>query len=348
MKITLSYSEMTTAIHACVSTGIVPYIVSPPALGKSALVAQFAKQNKLKLIDLRLSSLEPVDLNGAVRVSGNLAQYVPFDVFPIEGTKLEDGYEGVLLFLDELPSAHRQVISAAYKLILDRAVGQFKLADNCFIVCAGNSISDNAIVNEIGTAMQSRMIQYNLKVTAEDWLNTVAIPQHYDPRIIAFITANPDKISTFNPKLIEESFGSPRTYDFVNRILSLTNPQEPVSKVLHATITGALGSEAGTAFMSFLKVYAELPTVESALNSPLTAKLPQKNEAQWAILCSLMAVENPEDLRKAITYVDRFPQHMQRFFYSSAIKRKDVENTVLAYDLDRHSCINLGRELLAD
>lgn len=63
MKITLSYSEMTTAIHACVSTGIVPYIVSPPALGKSALVAEFAKKNKLKLIDLRLSSLEPIDLD---------------------------------------------------------------------------------------------------------------------------------------------------------------------------------------------------------------------------------------------------------------------------------------------
>lgn len=348
MKVTLSYSEMTTAIHACVSTGIVPYIVSPPALGKSALVAAFAKQHKLKLIDLRLSSLEPCDISGAIRVSGNLAQYVPFDVFPIQGTKLEEGYEAWLLFLDELPSAHRQVISAAYKLVLDRAVGQFKLADNCFIVCAGNSLSDNAIVNEIGTAMQSRMIQYNLKVTTEDWLNTVAIPQGYDSRIIAFLTANPDKISTFDPKLVEESFASPRTYDFVNRILSLTDPSEPISKVLHATLIGALGSEAGTAFMSFLKVYEKIPTVQEALTKPLTAKLPTDNESQWAMLCSLMAVENPEDLRKAIPYVDRFPQHLGRFFYTHAITRKDVENTPLAYDLDRHSCVKLGRALLAE
>ena len=337
---------MYKAIQACAITGLVPYIVSEPGLGKSALVKKFAKDNKLKLIDLRLSSLEPVDLAGAIKVTGDLAQYVPFDVFPIKGKYLEPEYEGILLFLDELPSAHRQVLAASYRLILDRSVGQYELDERCVIICAGNSIHDKAIVNNIGTALQSRMIMLNLQVTAEEWVRNVAIPQNYDERIIAFVTAYPDQINTFSPKLVEESFSSPRTLEFANKLLSLADRNDEVTVTLQALLIGALGSKGGTALISFLKVYGLIPTVEEIVADQMTAKLPTDPETQWATIVSLLLADISV-IPKVNTYVSRMPSYMQRFYYSHVIEREGVIGTPLAYELDKANSIATGRLLLS-
>ena len=118
----------------------------------------------MKVIDVRLSSLEPTDLQGLPWFNNGKAQFQPFDLFPLEDTPIPQGYQGFLLFLDEFNSASRAVQAAAYKVVLDRMIGNHKLHDKCFIICAGNKTSDNAITTRLSTAMLSRLVHINLEV----------------------------------------------------------------------------------------------------------------------------------------------------------------------------------------
>ena len=61
---TMTPSKVRASVIRCLDKGLVPFIQSSPGMGKSAIVKQIAKDFKLKLIDVRLSTLEPVDLSG--------------------------------------------------------------------------------------------------------------------------------------------------------------------------------------------------------------------------------------------------------------------------------------------
>lgn len=47
----------------CMKAGIVPMLEGAPATGKSDLIREIGKQFNLYILDIRLSQLEPTDLN---------------------------------------------------------------------------------------------------------------------------------------------------------------------------------------------------------------------------------------------------------------------------------------------
>ena len=109
---------------------IVVMLSGSPGIGKSHIVHQIAKEHGLKIIDLRLAQCDPCDLMGFPMIDGEKARYKPMDTFPIEGDDIPKGYNGWLLFMDELNSAAPAVQSASYKIILDRMIGNNRLHEN--------------------------------------------------------------------------------------------------------------------------------------------------------------------------------------------------------------------------
>ena len=190
--------------------GEVPMITSSPGVGKSDIIRSVAKQNNLLVIDLRLSQCDPTDLNGfpSLNMDKTRSGYVPMDTFPIEGDILPEGYKGWMLLLDELNSASQAVMAAAYKLILDRQVGMFKLHKNVAIVAAGNLSTDKAIVNRTSTAMQSRLCHIELEVDNEAWIEW-AHTHGIDYRITSFIEFKPDLLHNFDPNHNDNTFPCP-------------------------------------------------------------------------------------------------------------------------------------------
>ena len=165
------------------------------------------------------------------------AEFIPFNIFPIERTPLPAGKEGFLVLLDEINSASRNVIAAAYRVILDKEVGQHKLHPNVAIICAGNLASDKAIVNNMGTAMQSRLVHLVLETNFNGWLEEVAIPQNYDSRIIAYLAQYQHKLMDFKPDHVDKTFCSPRTWEFVNRLIANKHDISHMAPLLAGTIS---------------------------------------------------------------------------------------------------------------
>src|SRR5690554_4114819 len=74
--------------------GLVPYIQSSPGMGKSAIVRDIANEFDMELIDVRLSTCAPTDLTGLPHFNNGIAEFMPFDMFPVEGTPLPEGKQG--------------------------------------------------------------------------------------------------------------------------------------------------------------------------------------------------------------------------------------------------------------
>ncbi len=164
------------------------------------MVAQIAKEFNLELLDERASTYTPEDVAGLVNFNENKtkAKFVPLENFPLEDTPLPKGKKGWILFLDEFSAAHREVQASLYKLILDRKVGSKNLHPMVSIVCAGNRKSDKAVANNIGTAMQSRLVWLELHSDLKGWLN-YAYDHNFDHKVTSYINYQPDILNNFNP-----------------------------------------------------------------------------------------------------------------------------------------------------
>lgn len=63
--IKITAAEAPNNIETVLRAGLVPYLVSSPAIGKSSIMKQVAETLNLKVIDLRLAGCDPTDLKAA-------------------------------------------------------------------------------------------------------------------------------------------------------------------------------------------------------------------------------------------------------------------------------------------
>lgn len=61
--IPMNYNQAYENALLALKAGLVPYVTGQPGAGKSAMAQQLANNFNLELIDLRLSMLEPSDIN---------------------------------------------------------------------------------------------------------------------------------------------------------------------------------------------------------------------------------------------------------------------------------------------
>ena len=134
--IKVSPSDAKQLVIDTIKVGLVPLLKGSPGMGKSAIMHEIAKELNLELIDIRLAQMDPVELNGFPMFKDGKASYAPMDIFPTTDTELPEGKNGWLVFFDELTSAPKSVQAAAYKILLDKAVGKFKIHERVRMVAA--------------------------------------------------------------------------------------------------------------------------------------------------------------------------------------------------------------------
>lgn len=317
--------QVRTFVIDCLMAGLVPFVQSSPGMGKSSIMRSIAQEQNLFLIDHRLSTSAPEDLSGLPHFTEDgKARFSPFaDLFPIEGTELpinkETGkpYDGWMLFLDEFNSASKSVQAAAYKLILDRMVGQHKLHERVVITTAGNLSTDRAIVNPISTAMQSRVVHLEMQISFEEWLYDVALKENYDSRIIAYLSQYNSKLMDFRPDHQDKTFCCPRTWEFVNRLIQGRNVPDSMAPLLSGTITSGTAVE----FIQFTKVFQHMVTVSEIVKDPEGTKIPSDNSTKWAVITHMMEKVDEKNLDALSIYANRFSVDFRILFYRSLLIR---------------------------
>lgn len=305
MQVNIAQAESMTVTY--LKAGLVPFMVGSPGMGKSAIIHKIAKDFNLKVIDLRLSQCDPTDLNGFPKLSGERGTYAAMDTFPLEGDSIPEGFSGWLLFLDELNGADVSVQKASYKLVLDRMAGMKHLHKKVLIVAAGNETTDNALVEPMSTALQSRLAHIELSMDVKQWLDWAA-ENDINHHITGYINFKPGNLHAFDPDHTDKTFACPRTWFFANNVLNTADPDDPNMLPL---LAGVISEGVAREFLSFRKLFKDLPKISDVVISPDTVSVPTEPSIVWAMCGSIAHNATDKNLTPLIRYLGRLPPEFQ-------------------------------------
>ena len=306
--------------------GLCPMVVGSPGVGKSDIAKQLADAYDLKLVDIRLSQMDLTDLCGFPfpnKETGK-AEYMPMNIFPLEGDEIPEGYKGWLLLLDEINSAPPSVMAAAYKLILDRMVGAINLHKNVAIIAAGNLSTDKAIVNKMSTALQSRMIHFELTVDYKEWIKWAEL-NDIDHRIMSFIEFKPELLHKFDPNHNDSTFATPRTWSFASRLIK---NKEKIDNVGLVTLAGTLSEGVAREFVGFCDIYAELPNLSEIMKNPSRVKYKDEASINYALSGIVSANLDGNTAENLMKFLIRLPIEFQVISIMSILRKNPAYNNL--------------------
>lgn len=309
MALAVKLSQAREHLITVLGAKLVPNLLGSPGTGKSDLIRSIAEALNLYVIDLRLSQCDPTDMLGFPTIDSatGKAGYRPMETFPIAGDPIPAGYDGWLLFLDELPHAPPAVQKAAFKLILDRQVGKYDLHEKVSVICAGNLETDNAMVEEMSTPMQSRMVHFELQVDPEEWIKW-ATESKLDHRVLAYINWRHEHLHKFVPDHTDKTFACPRTWEFLSKLIKDTKQLERKHMPL---IAGTISEGVAREFYGFTEIYKDLISIEQIIASPTTIAVPSEPSVQHALVGTISDRANENNIEQLIKFISRLPREFQ-------------------------------------
>lgn len=205
----------------------------------------------------------------------------------------------------------RTLLNIGYKIILDRLIDNTPLHDRCYLAAAGNLATDNAIVNEIGTALRSRMVHIHVESNPDDYIK-LASKLGVDTRIISYLAYKKDVVNNFdkfNSGSADETFACERTWEFASDILKCisSNQASPIDDEWADLLAGTVGSVAYE-FVTFTHAFKDLPTIEEILKNPTTAMIPDKPAVRWLLTGMLVGHAKMDNIDVLMDYINRLPK----------------------------------------
>ncbi len=255
----------------------------PPGVGKSDLIAQIGERHNAPVIDVRLSQMEPSDLRGIpFRESNHGNHSVEWAIPSMLPDEKRHGSQGIL-FLDEITSAVPSVSAAAYQLILDRRLGDYRVPDGWAIFAAGNRQGDRGVTYTMPSPLANRFSHYEVDINLDDWVGW-AYKHHIDEKIIAFLRFRPELLFDFDPAHNPVAFPSPRSWQFAHQALQKFTE---TPHLLLGTLQACVGAAAGIELKAFIDSMDQMPDLDAILRGE-DIKAPKEIDLQYAVATALV------------------------------------------------------------
>lgn len=351
----MKLNDVKTLLNTLITTQtkVTPMLWGRHGLGKSQIVAQVAKDAGYSIFNIILSQKEAVDVAGVLFTYENkeLGMSVtashPPDWF---ATALSKGR--VVLFLDEFNMGRREVMNAAFELVLDRRLNNMKLPDSVFIVCAGNPDDARYDVTPMSESLHDRLMHIKVEADVSSWLmwsnNEGKDAIHSD--VSTFISQFPDaaylkdKLDDGFPVEIKHSF---RSWERVSAIHKLALP----AAIKTECIRGIVGLELAVAFMQrfgsnelpldafeIINLDATIKARIVHMLNPKRMRIDLLNQSITNLVISLKGIPNsskyvnnvvqfikllPDDVAQlAISQLFEFPGYSDAFLNDADLKEK--------------------------
>lgn len=276
----------------------------PPGVGKSQIIAGIARRHGARLVDIRLSQMEPTDLRGIpFKTSDDRVKWSVPEMLPDK-----DCPEPGILFLDEINAAPPSVSAAAYQLILDRRLGEYEMPKHWAIFAAGNRQGDRGVTYAMPAPLANRFTHYHVEPNLDDWI-AWALAHDIDERIIGFLRFRPDLLFRYDPAHNPEAFPSPRSWEYADRALKKFANQP---HLLTDTLQACVGDDVGVELKAYIDNMENLPDIDAILAGTETS-VPRTVDLQYGVAAALVrrakqAAADPDKLANILKYARRFPQ----------------------------------------
>ena len=322
MTIELKPSQLKSALRTIIAANQPVSTWGPPGIGKSDIHRQVADELGYVFLDVRAGLHEPTDFTGLPYKDD--AGYTDF---AIPAFLPREDAPPTLILLDELTRSAPSVQNALFQLVLDRRLGNYKLAPQHRIATANNRETDGGGVSRMHAALANRFNHLNLIVDPSDWRKW-AEQNGESPVVIGFMGLRPDLLHQFDPKA--HAFPTPRSWSFVSKVFG----QNPDPLVEHALVAGAVGESAAVEFRGFAKAFRDLAGLPAeAIANPLTARIPDEVATRFALSAALSRMADDTNLANIIKYMDRMEQEFAVFAIQGAVNRDATLSHTTAYTM---------------
>ena len=259
------------------------FMWGPPGIGKSDIIKQLGEELEAHVIDVRLSLWEPTDIKGIpfFNANTNTMEWAPPSELPSQ--EFAKQHKKIVLFMDEMNSAAPSVQAAAYQLVLNRAVGTYKLPDNVVMVAAGNRETDKGVTYRMPAPLANRFVHLELAVDWDDWQEWAVLNKiHKD--VVGYLTFAKKDLYDFDPKSASRAFATPRSWSFVSELL--TDDDTDVDTLTDLT-AGSIGEGLAIKFMAHRKVASKLADPRDILSGKVKKMESKEISAMYSLTVSL-------------------------------------------------------------
>jgi len=265
------------------------------------------------LCDLRLTECEPSDLIGIPRTVNDATHYVP-----LLWARVMSRCAGIL-FLDELTNVQRpDVITASYKLVLDRKAGFTPFHKDVMVVAAGNAPEHSAVATMLPTPLVDRLlVLYIDPPTVDGWAKWMSrtYGDEWDRRAYAFLKRFeaegyllqvPRKVETLH------NYPTPRSWTATSLLLHRGVGDDDA-------LAGLLGGEVGQKFAAFCAVNIDVR--ELIAHPELFAQLDLDGRYMASVMLGTWLSKHKEH-RRAFGLVDAMSRESREFLVIAAMSTK--------------------------
>lgn len=211
-----------------------------------------------------------------------------------------------LLFLDEITSAPPAIQAVAYQLILDRAIGNYKLPDGWMVITAGNRANDRGVTFSMAAPLLNRMTEIEVDTVLSDWIDHAATAG-VRPEIMAFLSDRADFLHKFGKDSYGKQFPSPRGWFAVSDLMDMNF--EPATRV--ELLKGAVGHEAAVTFEQFLRVWETMPSLDAIFADPDSVQVPEKLDVRYCVAMGMAARLDKKNFANGWAFLKRMPKEFQ-------------------------------------
>ena len=259
------------------------------------------------ICDVRLSMKEPVDMQGIPVPTKNGNETQTVWAIPSMWPRDNGEYSGGVILLDEMNQGQPAILNAAFQLIQDRALGDYKVPENYMIIAASNPQAYNSTVSEFSLPLSNRFSHFNIKADFDSWLN-YRLNHGGNTDVMAFLKTQgigllfdkdsvESKIGSLEDALYTDIVVTPRSWEVVEKLLSLPDGNKLNGgftldeKQRYAT--GRLGLRLATKLFTYLKDKQKYQDWHEILVDGKNFRS-EDSEQFWSVQLSIMSAINTE------------------------------------------------------
>ena len=270
----MNIKQLKEALPYLFKANVATMMVGHHGVGKSQAIAQYAAENDMEYVDLRLGTQDVGDLLGLADFErdndGNLVatKFMRPDWFPVDPNS-----KGII-FLDEVNRARRDVLQAVFQLVLDKRIHRYELPKpkygkkgellgGWFVIAAMNPSTEDYVVTDISDkAFMDRFCHIKLAPSRPEFFD-YARTKGFDNKLLEFLESNPKmlqgKLEDFNLEVEP----SRRSWEAVNRLVEQKTPMH----LFRDLAVGLVGSKAATSLIKALHQKEKPITAENVIKT---------------------------------------------------------------------------------
>lgn len=318
----MNITQLRQSLPFIIKAGLVPNIIGKHGIGKSSVIAQYAKDNGY--------SFHPYFL-GQMSDTGDLLGLPEFDrdangkaisTSFIHPAKLPKNKKAILFF-DELNRASKDLLQAIFQLALEGTLHDYVLPEDSAIIMAMNPATDDySVLDFADKAFADRFVHINLDPTHEEFHNFMN--SKYDgSSVSAFLQQQTKLLEETDLKAVSLDFVKPsrRSWDRLQK-LELTEMPE---NLFREAGMGIVGTAAMIAYSSWKETQIKIVEGKDVLDN--YAKVKERYLGYFKNVKTGEALEIPRtDI--VSTVCSSFGEELTRRLKNGGIKENEARNVV--------------------